>query len=124
MENIEKGFAVAKELYAHYGIDVEKALEICDSTPLSVHCWQGDDVVGFEKTAGSLACCRKAFFPGQRRCMAERARTGLSAGVFRLERPGKARQRAKKAPSREGTALFHECMVRLRRWRSRRGLRP
>lgn len=54
MKNVEKGFEVAKELYAHYGIDVEKALEICDSTPLSIHCWQGDDVTGFEKSAGAL----------------------------------------------------------------------
>ncbi len=54
MYNIEKGYEVAKEIFAQYGIDVDRAIEICDSIPLSVHCWQGDDVGGFEKKEGGL----------------------------------------------------------------------
>ena len=54
MYNIEKGYEVAKEFYAQYGIDVDKAIEICDKTPMSMHCWQGDDVNGFEKKEGGL----------------------------------------------------------------------
>jgi L-rhamnose isomerase len=38
----------AKEIYAHYGIDTEKALETLKSVCVSVHCWQGDDVTGFD----------------------------------------------------------------------------
>ena len=49
MYNIEKGYEAAKEFYKQYGIDVDKAIEICDKTPMSMHCWQGDDVKGFEK---------------------------------------------------------------------------
>ena len=49
MYDIEKGYQVAKEFYAQYGIDVDKAIEIADSTPISMHCWQGDDVAGLEK---------------------------------------------------------------------------
>ncbi len=44
----------AKEIYASYGVDTEAALEKMNSIPLSVHCWQGDDVIGFDST-GSLS---------------------------------------------------------------------
>ncbi len=54
MYDVSKGYEAAKEFYAQYGIDVDKAIEICDRVPLSIHCWQGDDVIGFEKSAGSL----------------------------------------------------------------------
>ncbi len=54
MYDIEKGYELAKEYYAQYGIDVDKVLEICDKTPISMHCWQGDDVKGFEKKDGGL----------------------------------------------------------------------
>lgn len=38
----------AKEKYAKYGIDTERAMETLRSIGISVHCWQGDDVVGFD----------------------------------------------------------------------------
>lgn len=37
----------AKEIYKAYGIDTDAAIEKLKNIPLSVHCWQGDDVVGF-----------------------------------------------------------------------------
>ena len=55
MYDIEKGYELAKEYYAQYGIDVDKVLEICDKTPISMHCWQGDDVIGLEKKEGGLS---------------------------------------------------------------------
>ena len=54
MYDLKKGYELAKELYAQYGIDVDKAIELCNNTPLSLHCWQGDDVAGFEKADGAL----------------------------------------------------------------------
>lgn len=54
-EKILKGYELAKAYYAAYGIDVDKAIALCDKTPLSVHCWQGDDVNGFEKKEGALS---------------------------------------------------------------------
>jgi len=48
MYDVKKGYELAKEYYAQYGIDVDKAIEIADSTPISMHCWQGDDVGGTE----------------------------------------------------------------------------
>ena len=44
----------AKQMYASIGVDVEQALTVLAETPISLHCWQGDDVVGFEEGAGAL----------------------------------------------------------------------
>ncbi len=38
----------AKKIYAKYGVDTEKAIERLKNIPVSVHCWQGDDVIGFD----------------------------------------------------------------------------
>lgn len=48
-------FALAQESYAAHGVDVEKALKILASVPISLHCWQGDDVGGFEKETATKA---------------------------------------------------------------------
>lgn len=52
--NIEKRYEEAKKLYAELGIDTDKALEALDKFPISMHCWQGDDIVGFDG-AGALS---------------------------------------------------------------------
>ncbi|MBR3754319.1 MAG: L-rhamnose isomerase [Clostridia bacterium] len=44
----------AKKIYAEIGIDTEKVLEKLDSVKVSLHCWQGDDVSGFE-SSGELS---------------------------------------------------------------------
>ena len=44
-------YELAKEKYAKYGIDVEAAMEKLKDTPVSIHCWQGDDVGGFDSPA-------------------------------------------------------------------------
>lgn len=41
-------YSEAKAKYAALGIDTEKAMEALGKTPVSVHCWQGDDVSGFD----------------------------------------------------------------------------
>ena len=38
----------AKEIYAALGVDTDKAMEILKKVPVSMHCWQGDDVIGFD----------------------------------------------------------------------------
>lgn len=48
MYDVKKGYEAAKAFYAQYGIDVDKVVAICDKTPISIHCWQGDDVAGTE----------------------------------------------------------------------------
>ena len=37
----------AKELYAAIGVDTDKAVETLKNIPISLHCWQGDDVAAF-----------------------------------------------------------------------------
>ncbi len=46
-------FNEAKEIYARLGVDAEKAIETIKNIPVSMHCWQGDDVIGFD-SIGSL----------------------------------------------------------------------
>ena len=46
-------FELAKKVYADLGVDVEKAMDRVNNIAVSLHCWQGDDVRGFEN-AGSL----------------------------------------------------------------------
>jgi len=38
----------ARSMYAKLGVDTEYALNILKSIPVSMHCWQGDDVIGFD----------------------------------------------------------------------------
>ena len=50
----QKAYEIAKEIYAGIGVDTDKALEMMKNFVLSVHCWQGDDVTGFENSGASL----------------------------------------------------------------------
>lgn len=55
MYDVKKAYEIAKEYYAQYGIDTDKMIDICDKTPISMHCWQGDDVAGFENDGAELS---------------------------------------------------------------------
>ena len=41
-----------KAQFADWGVDTEVAIEKLKTIPISMHCWQGDDVVGFEQKTG------------------------------------------------------------------------
>ena len=45
---MSKMYELVKEKYQQIGIDTEKALDILKNIPISIHCWQGDDVIGFD----------------------------------------------------------------------------
>jgi L-rhamnose isomerase len=53
-KHLERSFALAKERYASLGVDVAKALIQLSRIPISLHCWQGDDVGGFENPDATL----------------------------------------------------------------------
>ena len=56
----------AKKKYAEYGIDTEKAIEMLSNVSISVHCWQGDDVVGFDsREAASGGIQATGNYPGK-----------------------------------------------------------
>lgn len=89
-EQIEKNYAVAKARYAELGIDTDKAIEILGKTPISLHCWQADDVVGFERNdALSGGIQATGNYPGRARNL-EEVRQDLEkvqrllAGTFRV----------------------------------------
>lgn len=52
--NLGKSFTLASERYGALGVDVRRALKILETIPISLHCWQGDDVGGFENSGGAL----------------------------------------------------------------------
>ena len=89
-ENIEKAYALAKERYAALGVNTDKAIETLEKTPISLHCWQADDVVGFERNvAASGGIMTTGNFPGRARNIDELRQdidkaTSLLAGPMRL----------------------------------------
>src|ERR1035437_8813404 len=52
--NIESAYELASERYAAIGVDTQSVLNRLDEIPISIHCWQGDDVRGFENPDGDL----------------------------------------------------------------------
>jgi L-rhamnose isomerase len=53
-DNIEKAYQLARERFAQLGVDTDKALGKLARISISIHCWQGDDVGGFENAGGQL----------------------------------------------------------------------
>ncbi len=53
-ELIKKSYQLAREQYAELGVDTEKVLQQMDDLVISLHCWQTDDVGGFEKEGAEL----------------------------------------------------------------------
>jgi len=89
-KNVEGGYKLAIERYAEMGVDVEKALKRLAKIPISLHCWQGDDVGGFEKAAdeigGGLAVTGN--YPGKART-ADELRADLEKALSLI--PGRHR---------------------------------
>jgi len=82
-------YNTAKEQYAQIGVDTEEAIKILDTIPISMHCWQGDDIKGFEgvdKVTGGIQATGNypgaATNAGELRSMIEKAL---------LQIPGKSR---------------------------------
>ena len=88
-QNIRQAYALAVERYAAIGIDVEKVMRQLQGVQLSLHCWQADDVTGFE-SAGELTGGIQATgnYPGKARNIDE-----LRADVLKAASliPGKHR---------------------------------
>ena len=51
---IDQAYSLARERFVAEGVDTERALQVLDTIPISIHCWQGDDVLGFENPDGKL----------------------------------------------------------------------
>ena len=71
--SIIQNYNHARELYAGHGVDTELALERLDKVPVSINCWQLDDLSGFEDPERGLSGGIAAFgsAPGKPKCRAE-----------------------------------------------------
>ena len=72
-EKIIAAYEAAKERYAQLGVDTDKAIEALGNVSLSLHCWQTDDVTGFENPDGQLSGGIQATgnYPGKARNIGE-----------------------------------------------------
>ncbi len=90
MKDIEKTYELAKQRYAELGVDTEKAMEKLSGIAISLHCWQGDDVGGFDKAQETLGggIMATGAYPGKART-ADELRTDLEKTLSLI--PGKHR---------------------------------
>ncbi|MBP9637300.1 MAG: L-rhamnose isomerase, partial [Bacteroidaceae bacterium] len=72
-ELIEKAYDLAKERYAALGVETDQVMEQLQKIALSLHCWQADDVAGFENPDGQLSGGIQATgnYPGKARNIEE-----------------------------------------------------
>jgi L-rhamnose isomerase len=72
-QQLQNAYASAQERYAALGVDTDKALETLATIPISLHCWQGDDVGGFENPEAGLSggIMATGNYPGKARTAAE-----------------------------------------------------
>jgi len=69
-----QSYSLAQETYAALGVDTEAALQKLQTIPISLHCWQGDDVAGTEHAGASLSgggIQTTGNYPGKARTLAE-----------------------------------------------------
>ena len=88
---IEKSYLLAKEEYAALGVDADKVISEMDNINISLHCWQTDDVGGFEKAGAVLGgggIQATGNFPGKSRTI-EQMRSDLDKVMSLI--PGKQR---------------------------------
>nr|WP_273392445.1 L-rhamnose isomerase [Actinobacillus porcinus] len=90
MSNVQQAYELAKTQFADIGVDTEQAIALLDKLPISMHCWQGDDVGGFEQGAGDLSGGIQATgnYPGKART-AQELRMDLDKAMSLI--PGKKR---------------------------------
>ena len=55
MKNIEQAYELAKQRYAELGVDTDDVMKRLKKIAISLHCWQGDDVGGFETVGAELS---------------------------------------------------------------------
>lgn len=80
-QTIEQAYAMAKERYADLGVDTDAALAKLQKISLSLHCWQADDVTGFENPDAQLSGGIQATgnYPGKARNIEELRQDILTA---------------------------------------------
>ncbi len=73
-QNLTQAYQIARDRYAEAGVDVDAAIAKLATSPISLHCWQGDDVGGFETAGATLSgggIQATGNYPGKARSIAE-----------------------------------------------------
>lgn len=88
MTMVNQTYQLAKQQFADIGVDTENAMALLDILPISMHCWQGDDVGGFESVGSSLTGGIQATgnYPGKARTPQE-LRADLEAAFCLIPGP-------------------------------------
>ena len=88
---IREAYSLAKERYAELGVDTDEAITRLSEIPISLHCWQGDDVGGFETNGAELSgggIQATGNYPGKARTI-EELRSDIEKALSMI--PGKHR---------------------------------
>src|SRR3954454_7714371 len=80
-EHATAAYAIARQQYADVGVDTDAALRRLATVSISLHCWQGDDVAGFENPDGPLGggIAATGNYPGKARTPDELRRDAAKA---------------------------------------------
>ena len=115
MEHIDTAYQFAKKRYSELGVDVDAACDILADTPISIHCWQGDDVAGFENiergvSGGGIQATGN--YPGRARNIDELRRDleqvlGLVPGRHRVSLHGMYGDFGDEVVDRDGVEFRH-----------------
>jgi L-rhamnose isomerase len=113
-DSVEKAYTLARERYAGLGVDTAKALKTLAGVSISIHCWQGDDVGGFENADGLLGggiavtgnYPGKARTPDELRADFEKA-TSLVPGNHRLSLHASYAELNRKKVDRDALGIEH-----------------
>jgi L-rhamnose isomerase len=89
-QSIQTAYTLARARFAEEGVDTDSVITCLDAVPVSIHCWQGDDVRGFEDLSGGLTGGIQASgnYPGRAR-NANELRDDVQVALAQI--PGKAR---------------------------------
>ncbi len=124
---VEQAYALAREAYAAIGVDTEQALQRLDAMVLSLHCWQGDDVTGFENRGGALdgGLAATGNYPGRARTPDE-LRDDLTKALSIIPGPAKVNLHASYAENRgtfvDRNAIGPEQFEGWAQWAVERGI--
>ena len=95
---MNKNYETAKQTYAAFGVDTDAAIAALKTVPVSVHCWQGDDVLGFEgaeSLSGGIQTTGN--YPGR----------APSASIFTRVTPSSARTRGRSTATGIAPSTLH-----------------
>jgi L-rhamnose isomerase len=116
--NIAPAYRIAKEEYAERGIDVDAAIKRLETIPVSLHCWQGDDVGGFETPGAELSgggIQATGNYPGKARTI-EELRSDIEKALSLI--PGRHRLNLHACYLDNGGAFVDRNEIQLRHFQS------